>query len=114
MISRYNLIEKVWDLSLDKLNAIHTVTHSENVASIKWRPKRRTQITACSNSFDAHLYVWDLKRPYVPYASFDMVTNKVQSIDHFLILTFLHISLKLLAIFVRIKKIFYGAIVQRC
>ncbi len=69
-------------MSSDKYNsAIYTLTHSESVASIKWRPKRRMQITAFSvtTGFAAHLYVWDLMRPYVPYASFDSVTYKVQS-----------------------------------
>lgn len=57
-----------------------TLTHSESVTSIKWRPNRPRQITACSsNGFDAHLYVWDLIRPYVPYYSFDKLLNKVQN-----------------------------------
>ena len=73
----------VWDLSQENhKSAIHTLKHPESVASIKWRPKHRTQIAACSLTavFDPHLYVWDLKRPCVPYASFDSLTNKVQSI----------------------------------
>ena len=37
------------------------------------------QIGACLGGFDPHLYVWDLMRPYVPYASFDSIPNKVQS-----------------------------------
>ncbi len=81
---------KVWDISkirnADKntenvkpLAPMFSLTHSETVQSIKWRPKRKTQITACSTQLDAHLYVWDFKRPYVPYASFDFLTNKVKS-----------------------------------
>lgn len=56
-----------------------SLTHSETVQSIKWRPKRKSQVTACSSQYDAHLYVWDFKRPYVPYLSFDFLTNKVKS-----------------------------------
>ena len=66
-------------LASEKLSPVNTLTHSESVTSIKWRPKRPNQITACSTGFDAHLYVWDLMRPYVPYASFDQLTNKVQN-----------------------------------
>jgi WD40 repeat protein len=76
---------KVWDLSPivserpSSLSPLYMLSHSEQVSSIKWRPNRKTQITACSTATDAHLYVWDFKRPYVPYASFDSLTNKVKS-----------------------------------
>ena len=71
----------VWDLSIvnEKPTPMYSLTHSETVSSIKWRPQRKTQITACSQQLDAQLYVWDFKRPYVPYASFDMLTNKVKN-----------------------------------
>ncbi len=46
--------------------------HSDSFATIKWRPKRDTQIAACTSVMHhARLYIWDLVRPYVPYASFD-------------------------------------------
>ena len=88
------LMQQVWDLSSDRPSQIHTLTHSESVSSIKWRPKRRTQITACSiiTGLDPHLYVWDLMRPYVPYASFDSQTNKVQSMRCVFSSPFLHLG----------------------
>jgi WD40 repeat protein len=64
--------------SSQEIRAIHTLTHSESVTSIQWRPNKPLQLTACSSGIDAHLYVWDLNRPYVPYASFDNLTNKAQ------------------------------------
>jgi WD40 repeat protein len=74
---------KVWDLSPsfsnERPSALFTLNHSEPVSIVKWRPNRKMQITACSTATDAHLYVWDFKRPYVPYASFDSLTNKVKS-----------------------------------
>jgi WD40 repeat protein len=69
----------IFDVNSDQNNAVETLTHSESVTSIKWRPNRARQITACSTGVFAHLYVWDLNRPYVPYASFDLLTNKVQN-----------------------------------
>jgi len=69
----------------ERQNPIITLIHSESVASIKWRPKCRTQIAACSNNLISHLYVWDLNRPYVPYASFDSQLNKVKSKSQILI-----------------------------
>jgi hypothetical protein len=72
---------QIWvhDIASERNDPINYLTHSENVTSIKWRPKRSNQITACSTGFDAHLYVWDLMRPYVPYASFNSLTGKVQN-----------------------------------
>lgn len=71
---------KVWDTSNSSPSNIYTLTHSESVSSIKWRPKRKFQIAAaCSSGLETRLYVWDLMRPYVPYASFDSLTSKLQS-----------------------------------
>lgn len=53
--------------------------HPDTVSNIKWRPRHPTQITACSAGIDARLCVWDLDRPFVPYATFDTVSNKYHS-----------------------------------
>ena len=61
------------------INPINTLTHSESVTSLKWRPNRSSQITACGNGFGAHLSVWDLTRPYVPYAQFELTQSDSQT-----------------------------------
>ena len=69
----FNFIcHKIWDLNTTPLTPKYTLMHSDSIATIKWRPKRHTQIAACTHTVaHAHLYIWDLVRPYVPYASFD-------------------------------------------
>lgn len=70
------------DISNDKVNVRYYLTNPESISNIKWRPNRRMQIGACMSGTNYHLkylYVWDLTRPYVPYASFDSVINKANS-----------------------------------
>lgn len=50
------------------------------VSRVKWRPKRSTQIASVVNSFDLGVNVWELRRPFIPLATFtehqDVVTSK--------------------------------------
>lgn len=71
---------KVWDLtnpSKHKLAySVHTIAP---VSKLKWRPGYEMHIGSCSLVVDYSVYVWDIKRPYVPYAIFgtrkDVVTT---------------------------------------
>lgn len=61
---------KLWDLSNGAnkpqlLNCIQTIA---SVAKIKWRPQRDDYIASCSLVVDSSVYVWDIHRPWVPYA----------------------------------------------
>ncbi|CAF0779751.1 unnamed protein product [Brachionus calyciflorus] len=79
-VARVDRQISVLDTSTDKLNTIYSITNSESLANIKWRPNRKMQIGACmSGANHYHLYVWDLNRPYVPYASFDSIINKAEN-----------------------------------
>jgi WD repeat-containing protein 24 len=96
----------IWDTGNDKkgknsntVTCIHSVTHPESVFSLKWRPTKEMEITACST--DAHLYVWDLNRPFVPYCSFDLLTNKVKSKLFNILLTSFGLNFFFLNIFKR-------------
>ena len=43
-----------------------------NVAGrLEWRPNREDQFATCSVTPDQLVYVWDVRRPYVPFATFD-------------------------------------------
>ena len=71
---------KIWDLSSSSPTppSKYSLTHSDSISTIKWRPKRHTQIATCTTALGkSQLYIWDLCRPYVPYASFD----KYQSLN---------------------------------
>ena len=48
-----------------------------SVGRVKWRPQRRDYLSSSSLVVDSAIHVWDIKRPFVPFASFD--NHKVSS-----------------------------------
>ncbi|XP_058965127.2 GATOR2 complex protein WDR24 [Pocillopora verrucosa] len=60
---------KVWEVC-GKEHLMHTIQTIASVARIKWRPQRKYQIASCSLLVDFDIHVWDIRRPYIPYASF--------------------------------------------
>ncbi|XP_059148991.1 GATOR complex protein WDR24-like [Physella acuta] len=66
---------KVWDMvrpdRAASPNLIHSITNIASVARIKWRPNRKHHISSCSLLVDHSINVWDVGRPYIPFASFD-------------------------------------------
>jgi WD40 repeat protein len=63
---------KVWDLANpSKPQLLHCVQTIASVSRIKWRPNRDFHIGSCSLVVDFSIYVWDIKRPYVPSAIFN-------------------------------------------
>lgn len=69
---------KVWEVST-KITCEYQINTIASVARIKWRPSRRFYIASSSLVYDFTLSVWDIRRPYVPYALFcqhrDVVTG---------------------------------------
>ncbi|XP_068715424.1 GATOR2 complex protein WDR24-like isoform X3 [Montipora capricornis] len=69
---------KVWDIH-SKASLVNTIQTISPVCRIKWRPQRKFQIASCSLIVDFDIHVWDIRRPYLPYASFsehkDVVTG---------------------------------------
>lgn len=51
---------------------IHTIAV---VGRVKWRPDRTYHIASCALVVDYSIYIWDVRRPYLPYASFTEHTN---------------------------------------
>lgn len=51
---------------------IHTIAV---VGRVKWRPERQHHIASCSLVVDYSIYIWDVRRPFIPYASFNEHTN---------------------------------------
>lgn len=65
---------KVWHMDhkpVLKYN-IHTIAV---VGRVKWRPDRQFHIASCALVVDYSIYIWDVRRPYIPYASFTEHTN---------------------------------------
>ncbi|KAJ8314741.1 hypothetical protein KUTeg_006891 [Tegillarca granosa] len=63
-------IIKVWDLSKVKSETLYQIHNIAPVARIRWRPQRKYQIASCSLIIDCSVNIWDLRRPYVPFAAF--------------------------------------------
>ncbi|XP_064614643.1 LOW QUALITY PROTEIN: GATOR2 complex protein WDR24-like [Liolophura sinensis] len=59
---------KVWDLS--KMKSVHIVQTIDPVSRIKWRPQRKYHIASCSLQLDFNINIWDIRRPYIPFAAF--------------------------------------------
>ncbi|XP_043477248.1 GATOR complex protein WDR24 [Leptopilina heterotoma] len=61
---------KVWDLSTKPAceYMIHTIA---SVGRIKWRPQRKFHIASCALVVDCSINIWDIRRPYIPFASFN-------------------------------------------
>ncbi|XP_058806827.1 GATOR complex protein WDR24 [Phymastichus coffea] len=61
---------KVWDLTA-KPSCDYNIPTIASVGRIKWRPNRKYHIASCALVVDCSISVWDIRRPYIPFASFD-------------------------------------------
>ena len=75
------LIPQIWDFP--KTQVVHQIHTLASVARIRWRPQRRHFIASCSFVVDFSVSVWDINRPYVPFASFDRHTDVATGICGF-------------------------------
>lgn len=65
---------KVW--RMDQKPALEYNIHTIAVVGrVKWRPERQHHIASCALVVDYSIYIWDVRRPYIPYASFTEHTN---------------------------------------
>jgi WD40 repeat protein len=72
--SRDKLI-KVWNMSNAKPQLEFTIYTIAVVGRVRWRPDRKFHIASCSLVVDYSVYIWDVRRPFIPYASFNEHTN---------------------------------------
>lgn len=62
---------KVWDMTTHRAKEMHCVQTIASVARVKWRPECRHHLATCSMMVDHNIYVWDVRRPFVPAAMFE-------------------------------------------
>ncbi|XP_028823018.1 GATOR2 complex protein WDR24 isoform X2 [Denticeps clupeoides] len=62
---------KVWDMTTNRAKEIYCVQTIASVARVKWRPERKWHLATCSMMVDHNIYVWDIRRPYIPFATFE-------------------------------------------
>ena len=60
----------MWDLS-SKPSLEYTINTIASVGHIKWRPQRKFHIASCALVVDCNVNVWDVRRPYIPFAAFN-------------------------------------------
>lgn len=60
---------KVWDLTA-KPSCDFSISTIASVGRIKWRPQSKWHIASCALLVDFTINVWDIRRPYVPFAVF--------------------------------------------
>ncbi|CAG9865072.1 unnamed protein product [Phyllotreta striolata] len=61
---------KVWDLT-GKPTLERTIHTIGSIGHVKWRPQKKYHISSCAIVIDCSINVWDIRRPYIPYASFN-------------------------------------------
>ncbi|XP_032814997.2 GATOR2 complex protein WDR24 isoform X2 [Petromyzon marinus] len=61
---------KVWDVASARAREQYCVQTIASVARVKWRPERRHHLATCSMMVDHSVSVWDVRRPYIPFAAF--------------------------------------------
>lgn len=65
---------KVWNME-QRSSLEYTIHTIAVVGRVKWRPERTYQIASCAMVVDYSIYIWDVRRPYIPYASFNEHSN---------------------------------------
>ena len=87
---------QVWDMN-NLTKSSHVIQTITPVAQIRWRPQRKYHIASCSLLLDFSVNVWDIRRPFVPFAAFtehkDCVTGSYLSSQQLVILMVLWCSL---------------------
>jgi WD40 repeat protein len=68
---------KVHDIQLGRLREVYTVPALFSVIRAKWRPGHKHHVTSCSLFLDNVVAVWDVRRPYIPFASFTEHTDDI-------------------------------------
>lgn len=61
---------KVWDVGKPQAQLLHTISTMSSVGRVKWRPQRKFHIANCQMLVDHSINVYDIRRPFVPFACF--------------------------------------------
>eukprot|EP00731_Ephydatia_muelleri_P024253 Em0016g524a len=68
---------KVWDIQQVRVKELYTVHALFPVARVQWRIGHKTHVTSCSQFLDNVVAIWDIRRPFIPFASFSEHTDDV-------------------------------------
>ena len=60
---------KIWDLE-NRNSLQYCIQTIASVGRVRWRPSKKFQVASSSLVVDFSVSVWDIRRPYIPYATF--------------------------------------------
>lgn len=61
---------QVWDLT-NKPTLEFTIHTIASIGCVKWRPQYKYHIASCALVIDCSINIWDVRRPYIPFAAFN-------------------------------------------
>ncbi|VDN03974.1 unnamed protein product [Thelazia callipaeda] len=65
-------IWKWWNRSdSPSTSAVYSIEATASISRVYWRPLHKYQVASCSVVNDISIHIWDVRRPFLPYASFD-------------------------------------------
>ena len=73
------VLPQIWDTTLDSVVQTNLIPTISSVANVKWRPQKKHQLTTVSMMLDFLINVWDLRRPFVPFAQFEVTLSTFAS-----------------------------------
>lgn len=72
---------KIWSIGTGQIDPVFTIQTIAVVGRVRWRPERPFQIASCALVMDYSIYVWDVRRPFIPYISLNEHTNVTTDIN---------------------------------
>lgn len=66
---------KIWNMGSNKPVLEYTIHTIAVVGRVKWRPDSMYHIASCALVVDYSIHIWDVRRPYIPFASFNEHSN---------------------------------------
>ncbi|CAG9761034.1 unnamed protein product [Ceutorhynchus assimilis] len=61
---------KVWEMT-GRPTLEYTIHTIASIGYVKWRPSHKYQLASCALVIDCSINIWDVRRPYIPFASFN-------------------------------------------
>jgi hypothetical protein len=65
------ILFKVWDWSKVNPDICYSVETMASIGRVVWCPDNNWHVASCFNMTDNSIHIWDIRRPYLPYAAFN-------------------------------------------
>ncbi|CAB3402615.1 unnamed protein product [Caenorhabditis bovis] len=71
---------KVWNWDSDKLEREYVVETMAPLGRVVWRKENPYHIATCASVNDMNIHIWDIRRPFIPYATYDEHRDSVTDV----------------------------------